>query len=163
MNKSSIWSNKDGLAVGFGTRDVEYTYSAGVSVKGVRQQALLRLRLADLGDTVDANDLINAPVLPSGAFIESAKLFVEDAAVGVNAVLDIGFAKASDGTALDDDGIDAAIATATLVDQYDVACDGGVIGTQLSEAARMYASYDTAAFTAGVVLVVVDYWLPQAA
>ena len=156
MNRDSLWTNSDGLVVGFGPRDVEYTGSATVSTAGARKQVVARFRLSDLGDALDTNDLVNAPVIPAGALLEAAKLYVYTAAAGVNAVLDIGIATAA-GADVNDAGIDAAIATATLVEGYDTACDGALVGTKLANNSKVYASYDTAAFTAGVVTVVIDY------
>lgn len=160
MNRDTIWTNADGLAVGFGTRDVEQTGSAKLSVGGDRQQVRFRIKLADLTDTTVGNQLINAPSIPAGAILETARLFVESAAVGVNAVLDIGLAKTADGAIIDDDYVDAAIATATLVDGYTVLCDGAAIGTELAFNSKVYASYDTAAFTSGVVVVTLEYVVP---
>lgn len=157
MKKSSIWANSDGLAVGFGPRDTETTEVTKVSLGGNRQQLVARIKLSELADAITANHLINAAYIPAGALLESAKLFVETAAIGVNAVLDIGLAKVSDGTDIDDDGIDVAIATTTLVDGYNTACDGAKIGTELAYDSKIYASYDTAAFTAGVVVLTVEY------
>jgi hypothetical protein len=160
MNKASLWANSDGLVVGFGARDAETTGSAKVSVGGMRQQVVVRLKLSELGDTLDTNDLVNAPIIPAGALLESARLFVESAAAGTNAVLDIGIAKAVDSTDIDDDGIDVAIATTTLVDGYTTLCDGAKIATELAYNSKVYASYDTAAFTSGVVVITVEYVVP---
>lgn len=160
MNKSSIWTNKDGLAVGFGTRDVEKTGSYVVDTDGSYKELVVRLVLSDLADTIDVNDVVNAPVIPSGSFISSALLVVETAAVGATAVLDIGLCTVA-GVDVDDDGIDAAIATATLVTDYDTACDGAKIGLHTTADWKVYASYDTAAFTAGVVKVVIKYLPPE--
>ena len=151
------WTNKDGLVVGFGTRGVETTYSAKASRGGPEQQIVMRIRGADLADAVVADQLIHAPIIPAGAFIKSAYLQVDTAFEGVNAVLDIGVYKLSDGTAVDDDGIDAAIATATLVASYDVACDGAEVGKEQAVACKIAASYDTAAFTAGEATLIVTY------
>ena len=151
------WTNQDGLVVGFGTRGVETTYSAKASRGGPEQQIVMRIRGADLADAVVADQLIHAPIIPAGAFIKSAYLQVDTAFEGVNAVLDIGVYKLSDGTAVDDDGIDAAIATATLVASYDVACDGAEVGKEQAVACKIAASYDTAAFTAGEATLIVTY------
>jgi hypothetical protein len=161
MNRSSIWNNSDGLAVGFGPRDSETTGSAKVVTAGRRQQVVLRIKLSELADTLDTNDLINAPTIPAGSLLETARLFVLDAAVGASAVLDIGLAKSVDSTDIDDDGVDVAIATATLVDGYTTLCDGAKIATELAYDSKVYASYDTAAFTGGVVLVVLEYLCPS--
>ena len=156
MKREALWSNKDGLYVGFGTRDVETTGSAAVVTEGTRSEIVMRIKLSELADTIDVTDVINAPIIPAGSILESAKLHVETAAVGATAVLDIGLCTVA-GVDVDDDGVDAAIATATLVDGYYVACDGAKIGTELAQASKLYASYDTAAFTDGVVVVTVTY------
>jgi len=158
--RDSNWTNKDGLVVGFGTREVETTYSAKASRGGPEQQIVMRIKGADLADSDVAAQLVHAPIIPAGAFIKSAYLQVDTAFEGVNAVLDIGLYKLSDGTAVDDDGIDAAIATATLVAHYDVACDGAEVGKEQAVACKVAASYDTAAFTAGEATLIVTYVPP---
>jgi hypothetical protein len=157
MKKATIWANSDGLAVGFGPRDTETVEVTKVSLGGNRQQLVCRIRLSELADTITANHLINAAYIPAGSLLETVRLHVETAATGVNAVLDIGLAKLSDGTDIDDDGVDAAIATATLVDKYTTLCDGALVGTELTYDSKIYASYDTAAFTAGVVVLTAEY------
>jgi hypothetical protein len=159
-NRDANWTNKDGLVVGFGTRAVESTYSAKASQGGPEQQIVMRINGPDLADSDVASQLVHAPIIPAGAFIKSAYLQVDTAFEGASAVLDIGLYKLSDGTALDDDGIDAALATATLVAHYDVACDGAEVGKEQAEAVKVAASYDTAAFTAGVATLVITYVNP---
>lgn len=155
--RDTNWTNADGLVVGFGTREAETTYSAKVSRGGPEQQVVMRIKGADLADSAVADQLVHAPVIPAGALLKSAHLQVDTAFVGTNAVLDIGLYKASDGSAIDDDGVDSAIATTTLVADYDVACDGAEIGLKTDFACKIAASYDTAAFTDGVATLVVTY------
>jgi hypothetical protein len=103
----------------------------------------------------------NSVVIPANSLIIGATLQVYTAFVGASAVLDIGTWNASTFAEIDDDGIDAAIATATLVDNYVVACDGGQIGASVGAAdAVVVAQYDTAAFTAGEAILTIRY-LPQ--
>lgn len=95
--------------------------------------------------------------LPSGAVILKATVVVMDAATsGGSATLDIGLFQ-EDGTAIDDDGIDAAIAVASLTANAVVDANGAVVGTRLAEKAYVGATYDTAAFTAGRVKVLIEY------
>ena len=163
MAKRSLnWTNTDGLVVGFGTRGVETTYSAKVPEKGVEEKIVMRIYGPDLADVTVSGQLVHAPVIPAGAFIKSAYLQVDTAFVGASAVLDIGVYKAVDNAAVADDGIDAAIATATLIADYDVACDGSLVGTELAFASKLAASYDTAAFTDGKATLIVTYVNPQA-
>lgn len=160
-NRDSNWTNKDGLVVGFGTRDVETTGSAKVSLGGQRQQVVMDIYGPDLADADTAAQEVHAVVLPAGALLESAKLVVKTAFAGATAVLDIGI-YAIDGSGTDDDdGIDAAIAVTAIDAAGDViACDGAKIGTVLDAGYKIGASYDTAAFTAGVAELVVEYIVP---
>jgi hypothetical protein len=160
MKRNATWTNSDGLRVGFGTRGVETTYSSKASTAGAEQQIVMRIKGADLADSDVAAQLDYAPSIPAGAFIKSAYLQVDTAFEGTNAVLDIGVYKTSDGTAVNDAGIAAAIATATLVASYDVACAGALVGTELANNSKIAASYDTAAFTAGEATLIVTYVVP---
>lgn len=157
-NRNAKWTNQDGLYVGFGTRKTEVNTSGLHSPKGAVQTLTVKIHGPSLSDAVAAADLENAAVIPANALIVGAKLFVTTAFAGASAVLDIGTYKAADNTVEDDDGIDAAIATATLVDNFVATCDGADIGTVVTgEGYKIAASYDTAAFTAGEATLVVEY------
>lgn len=162
MIRDEIWTNSDGLAVGFGTREVETNAGAVVVAgDGVTRTVVVNIKGSGIPDSAVGPQLINGAVIPANSYLKGATLFVTTAFVGATAVLDIGLFKASDGTEVDDDGIDAAIATATLVDNYDVACDGALIGTVLAYDSKIGVSYDTAAFTAGEATLVVEYLVPS--
>jgi hypothetical protein len=85
---------------------------------------------------------------------------------GGSAVLDIGL-YTDDGdetsTALDDDGIDSAVAVASLGADVVISCDGAFIGVKNVGANKVYVvfTYDTAAFTAGVGVLRVKYIRPS--
>ena len=159
MARDNIWTNADGLVVGFGTRTVTTSSGATPSTRGAYKEVVLTLKGTDLGDTVAATDdaIVHGVEIPADALLLSADLFVTTAFTsGGSAVLDIGVYQA-DGTIVDDDGIDAAIAVATLTDNAVVACNGADIGTVTATAVKIGASYDTAAFTAGEAKLVVRY------
>lgn len=156
MPRASYWTNSDGLVVGFGARSVETNSGAQPRSDQMRQQVKVRIRALDLNDSDVSEQLIHGVTIPADALLESAKLFVTTAFAGATAVLDIGTYDSA-GSAVDDDGIDSAVAVATLVDNAVVTCDGALIGTVLASNQRIGLSYDTAAFTAGEAWLVVEY------
>lgn len=162
MARQATWSNKDGLVVGFGTRTEEVNSGAAVQSFGARKQVVVDIRGSGLADSDVAAQLIHGVTIPADSLLESAKLFVTTAFAGATAVMDIGLYKRSDGTVIDDDGIDAAVTVATLADNAVVACDGALIGTVLANDSMIGVTYDTAAFTAGAATLVVEY-LPKLA
>jgi hypothetical protein len=128
------------------------------AAKGAIQTMTVKIHGPSLSDAVAAADLENAAVIPADALLVSARLFVTTAFAGATATLDIGTYKAADNTAEDDDGIDAAIAVGTLVDNAVITCDGADVGTVVTgEGFKIGASYDTAAFTAGEATLVIEY------
>lgn len=69
-----------------------------------------------------------------------------------------------DGTVIDADGIDAAIATATLVAGAHIECDGALIGKEIGAAAGQLIVAATGTFTAGKYELVleIEEQLPRA-
>ncbi len=162
MSRNATWTNSDGLVVGFGTREVTTSAGAKVSSNDATEQVVLKIKGTDLADAVavDSDAIVHGVLIPNDALIVKADLFVTTAFTsGGSAVLDIGLYQ-EDGTSVDDDGIDAAIAVAALVTDAVVACNGADVGTVTAGAVKVGASYDTAAFTAGEATLVVEY-LPQ--
>jgi hypothetical protein len=134
----------------------------GVTARGVRQVITKKLSLAAVGATFAAAnvDPLEA-MIPAGAIIVNADLVITDAATsGGSATLTIGTYNAA-GTAVDADGIDAAIAlTAIDADGDVVQCDGAqVSGVVTVGSAPVYigAIYGTAAFTGGEAVLIVEY------
>ena len=161
--------NADGLNQHYGTRSKDYR------ARATRQNKVtMNIIGEDLVDNVAASDATKAEwvkgaVIPSGALITSAKLFVTEAFTSSGAaVLDIGTFNADTGAAIDDDGIDAAVAISSVLDTAGelVTCNGAQVagasgGTALTAAAIICPSYDTAAFTAGAARLEVEYIVPQ--
>lgn len=159
MARESTWTNSDGLRVGFGTRTTETTVGAEPRIGGYRQQVVIEIRGQDLADSDVARQLAYGVTIPADSLLESAKLYVTTAFAGATAVMDIGTYNASSGAAVDDDGVDSAVAVASLTDNAVIACDGAQIGTVLANDVKIGVSYDTAAFTAGLATLVVEYVL----
>ena len=154
------WTNEDGLVQRFDLDRAE-TNRDGVSVEGVTsaEEKTFVYRITDasqLGDTDTAAVPGDVPYIPAGAVLKDAYLKVGTAFVGATAVLDLGF-KQADGTNIDDDGIDAAVAVASLTANAVIAGDGALVGTRLANDSYIMATYDTAAFTAGDAVLVLKY------
>lgn len=159
------WLNNDGLTIKFGLEQAEQ--AKGGKVPG-GDGSVGKLELTITGTEVPSTD---APIekrigIPQGASIISAKLVVTTAFdSGGSATLDVGLmADDGDGTysTEDDDGIFSAIAVATLTDGAQVAMDGNYTAAQVGTEThgRDYVvsyGYNTAAFTAGVAKLLIEY------
>ena len=102
---------------------------------------------------------VDDPRIPAGAFITNAYVMVETGFTsGGSAALNIGLYEA-DGSTIDVDGIDAAVAVADLGANKAVVCDGAYVGGTVMPSVDAYIQldYDTAAFTAGAGKVVIEY------
>lgn len=110
-----------------------------------------------LADTDTAAEYGDRPFIPAGAIIKDA-IFVVDTAFtsGGSAVLDLGL-KQADGTNIDDDGIDAAIAVASLTIRTGIISDGALVGDKMQYDSYPMVTYDTAAFTAGAGRLFITY------
>lgn len=153
-----IWNNDDGLEVRFG---IDRATAAPTGATSAEEKVHV-FEIADataLGDTDTAAVSGDAAFIPAGAIVKDAYLVVDTAFTSafLAAVLDLGL-KQADGTNIDDDGIDAAIALSAIDADGDViACDGALVGTRLANDSYVMATYDTAAFTAGAAKLVVKY------
>lgn len=156
MTQRATWTNSDGLVVGFGARYVTSNLGTQARTAGNVQELVLEINGADLTDATVPAEVISGAYIPADSLIIDANLVVTTAFVGVNAVLDIGSASSA-AAIVDDDGIDVAIATASLGDNVDIQCDGDLIGTVVTARTYIYASYDTAAFTAGYAKLVIRF------
>lgn len=158
MGRDSTWTNDDGLVVGFGTRTSTNDQGGNVRTSGLVEEYVIKINDAStLGDTDTAAVTGDQAGLPANAIINAAYFRVNTTFAGATAVLDIGL-KQRDGTDIDDDGIDAAIAVGTLTAGTVINCDGALIGNTVgaNEAVPKF-TYDTAAFTAGAGELVIQY------
>jgi hypothetical protein len=165
MNKKSIWTNKDGLYVGFGPRKVETNVASAVPGGDLLRKAVLKIVGVDVPAASGAKELANSVYIPAGANIKSVRVVVDTAFTGGTS-LDLGGFTVAD-VADDDDGFIAALLTATLAAGYDETYTaagtnkgGAYIGTKLATGVKVGASYNTSAFTAGVATVTIEYETP---
>jgi hypothetical protein len=173
MSRANIWVNSDGLNVGNGTHSSDNNCAGVVSVGNlitVKQE----ITLADAVDVaVTGTALPQAHVIPRGSIFESATVQTLVAATGSSSTLDIGTFSRGLATEVVDDAIgilDAGtIAEMTTVGEIQV-CDGsflpkvtgvtGMAGAISNSDVVIVYSWDTAAFTAGVILLTVTYTAP---
>lgn len=171
MNKESIWTNKDGLYVGFGTREVDNTNATKHKQYGNLQSVVLKIVGTELvaAASIGGKQLANAPIIPAGSEIYRVRLVVDTQFAGANALLDVGAFGASDDAVDDADGFLDAITVATLVTGFSAdyvttgggGFDGDLIKTILAVDTKVVPALgDANAFTAGVATVTVEYSTP---
>ena len=158
------YTNADGLSIAFGTDRAKKGLVGSPKTDGVNTMVVAEIDWSRLGaaGTRTALDWIPLSALPTGALIRSATLIVSEVFTsGGAATLSIG-TQENDGTVIDADGIDAAIAI-TAIDAIgdEVACDGAQIGAILAKDAYLETTVGTAAFTAGAAKLVIEYYVPQ--
>ena len=152
------YTNADGLRV------LTFGGQGEVLDRGVTETGTLVIDIADftaIGATFGAADIdVNKAVLPAGAVITGATLVMTTGATsGGLATLSVGTYNAA-GTAIDADGIDAAVAVAALGASAVVRCDGAQaagVGGYLTADAHVGLIYATAAFTAGAGKLIVEF------
>lgn len=155
------YTNADGLRV-LTYGDQGTVVNQGGTTVSPEQTIVVDFTLTEVGSSFGAADINPySPFIPAGSVITGAVLVITDAATsGGSATLTIGTYNAA-GTAIDADGIDAAVAlTAIDADGDVVRCDGaqaaGVLG-YVSANAYIGAIYGTAAYTAGTATLIVKY------
>lgn len=147
-------------ATQYGRRLDESTAMAEFNVSQDEWKQVNEFDLTDLKASTDLFEDELHKAIVSGARIKSATLKVTEAAAGGTSI-NIGTYKRADGTALDADGIDAAILTAALTAGAFIDCDGAQVGagTGLTEDAFVNV-VATGTYTAGKFTLVVHYEKP---
>ena len=154
------YTNADGLRV-LTNDDQGVVKTQGTAPTGMTQVLVVDLTLTGVGTTFGASNIdLNNPYIPAGSLITRADLVMTTAATsGGAATLSIGTYNAA-GTAIVAAGIDSAIAL-TAIDAIGetVRCDGTHTTTAgyIAENAYIGAIYATAAYTAGVGKLYVEY------
>lgn len=151
------WTNSDGLTIYFGTENVQPAHVGVVCAgEGSTKEFIAVLEPATMDTTGGLIGGRPNALIPSGSFVESAALHVTETFVGASGTLDLGTANA-DGTYtnLDEDGIDVALAVASLTAGTTITCDGAQIGTTVGADAYLSYDIDTTDFTAGKAFLVV--------
>lgn len=163
------WINSDGLRVWIGNTEAEVTRSGEQqSLDGTRVFETI-IDLANLGSSSALLEDTRTTVIPSGLRIDEIQVINETAATsGGSATLNLGLVRQDTTTTYDADGL---LAVAPLAD-YNAAGEtisykigvtgvGALVGTTLANAGFLVADYDTAAFTAGRLLVRIIGHVPR--
>ena len=162
----TVTANADGLRHRYGLDTQKEAQVGSACHYGAVSQLVAVLEVAQMDTTGGLIGGEPNSAIPLGSYILSATLIVTETFAGASGTLDLGLANA-DGTYtnLDEDGIDAAIAVASLLQGTVIACDGALVGagTDRDTLALGYLSYDidTTDFTAGKALLIVEYVTPM--
>lgn len=144
----------NGKQVFFGsTRDEKLKRGALVAGQDGEKQVTWKFSYDDLPADDNGNDMLQK--IPANSLIEAAYLKVTTAWVGGTNV-NIGLAQ-TDGTVIDADGIDAAVATAALTANAIIDCDGALVGASVGANDAVLEVTTSGAYTAGEATLVVRY------
>ena len=157
------WYNSDGLYVKFGQEEGQVGVLGEVRTASVNRELVLTLDLTTLASTDTILDYTT--FLPKDAFIES--VVIETLALatsGGSATLSVGLYKSDMTTAISATALVAAMPVATIGDAgtrttltLGSTGAGAKIGSTPGFPALLSAKYDTAAFTAGVVSIRIQW------
>lgn len=157
------WNNNDGLYIKFGTEKTVVGLGGESTTDGMERVITLTVNYADLAATGTEKILSDHIRIPDGAVLKEASFHVHTAFAGATATLSFGLIDTDRSTAYDADGIDATIAVGALTAGATIACDGAVVGKQISNSGTdvyVTATEGTAAFTAGEGVLELRYYIP---
>lgn len=160
------WLDNDGLYHKYGPDKATPNVAGEYRTNGALREVEVKITLTALatGSTILSDQVF----IPAGVRIEEVEVVTTTAATsGGSAVLNVGLIRTDRSTAIDADGLIAAMALTT----HDAAGEktvlrvgstgaGALIGTTTANVGYLVADYDTAAYTAGVVVVRVRYMVP---
>jgi len=160
------WLNSDGLYLEFGTAKATANTAGEYITTGALREIEVKIDLTTLGTSPAIQS--DTVFIPAGVRIEEVEIVTQTAATsGGSAVLNVGLIQTDRSTAIDVDGLIAAIA----ITSHDAAGEktvlrvgstgaGALIGTTTANVGMLVADYDTAAYTAGVIYVRIRYYRP---
>lgn len=157
------WFNPDGLLVRLGTTEADVTKAGQRTTYGEVQETRVVVDWADLEAFGTETIFDGSTTIPNGAHIKSAEFYVDEAFAGATATLGFGLIDQDRSTAIDADGIDAAIAVTAIDALGDtITCDGALINTTLTNTGLVTATVGTANFTAGKGVLTIKWYIPHA-
>ncbi len=161
MARENVFLNADGLNVGFGTRTVAENEAQKIATQGAIEQVVFDLNDAVALDLttldVSSDAVVHGAEIPANSLILSAKLVVKTLfASGGAPTLDIGTYDSA-GAPVDANGLFAATALGALTLNAVIDGAGAQVGAVVTQAVRIGASRNVAAYTAGQAQVVVEY------
>lgn len=177
MARNALWSNPDGLSVGFGTHSSDNELFREVAKQGSRRIYQAYLIYASLVDTSTATSYpfdVHEAVVPRGSLALRGSVQSIVGAVGTNPTLDIGMWSRGLATEVVDttDGLVADITEAELATIGEAhILDGSMIvaigsstaitvGATADMDCAIAPSYETDAFTAGTGLFTIEFQVP---
>lgn len=163
---ANTWMNPDGLHLKTGTEEATLSTAGEYRNDGPYHVAEVTIHdMTDLGTAAAIQD--DVTFIPKGARIDRVDVVTETLATGTNAVLNVGLIRRDRSTAIDADGLVAALPVASMATAgettslvADATYAGTSIGLTLANNGYITADYDTAAFTAGKVIIRVYYRFP---
>ena len=164
------WTNADGLEVWLGTTEAEVTVAGELPSEGDFRKWELDLDLTALADASALVPRTRSTLIPKGTFISKVKVINQVAATGTNATLNLGLIRQNKSTTYDVDGLLVAAPrtdwdTAGETKEYVIGVTGvgALVGTTLANSGYLVADYDTAAFSAGKVRVIIEGYVVRPA
>jgi hypothetical protein len=157
---TTIWKNNDGLRVRFGTDQADAAREGSPCQSGSTKKMEIDIVYSDMA-AFGLNQFVNkvpTAVMPAGMLLKSAVLTVVEPfdSAGDALTLDIGTAN-QDGTVVDADGIDVAVAQASIdAIGETVTCDGALIGTILASDQYLTLRANVATATAGKAKLLIE-------
>lgn len=152
----------DGLFRKYGTDKTTPNIGGEYKTYGPRRMIELKMTLTDVGSS--ATIMSDQVFFPKNARIEQVDIVTETVAVGSGATLNIGLIATDRSTEIDYNGLIAVIPTTsmdaageTTVTNVGSTYAGALLGTTNATVGYICADYDTAAFTAGVIIVRIYY------
>lgn len=164
---ANTWMNNDGMHLKTGTEEARLSTAGAFRNDGPYH--VVEVTIHDMTTLADTTAILDdVTFVPKGARIEKVELVTETACTsGGSAVLNVGLIRRDRSTAIDVDGLIAAAALSTFNsagETLDLVVGatgaGALIGTTLANNGYLCAEYDTAAFTAGKVVIRVYYRFP---
>ena len=145
--------NSDGLEIRISGPKAE---QSGAGTQGSVKE--LVVDISDMATDITAAAFSHEASIPAGSYIIGAYLRVTSAMTGTSGTLTIGLAQ-KDGTAIDADGIDVAIAQADLAAGKAVLCNGALVGGVVTTGSTPGYVYTTkgGTVTAGAARLVIEY------
>lgn len=158
------WMNSDGLYLEYGTTKTSVEKAGTYRTNGELREVELTLTLSEVGTSPAI--VSNTQIIPSGVKIQQVVVVASTAAVGATAVLNLGLQKLDRSTQIDYDGIIAALPVASIDATGEqttltpgATYAGALLGTTTgADPGYLVADYDTAAFTAGVLRIRIQYY-----
>jgi len=145
-----------GVRKNYNVRETEKKAPSRPVTAGEVKEHVVEFAYDSLPSASELDNLVTS--IPANSFLLSSHLYVSEAWVGGTS-LTIGLSEA-DGTAIDADGIDAAVATATLTAGAWIVNDGALVESSVGSEAGQVVATVSGTYTAGAAKLVVRYLEP---